>query len=54
MNAMIIKKKMNPLVVPETSVKFKSASLHLYWAVNILQKLLCICVCGQIENLWMD
>ena len=33
---------MNPLVVPVTSVKFKSAFLHAYWAVNILQELLCI------------
>ena len=33
---------MNPLVVPVTSVKFKSAFLHAYFAVNILRELLCI------------
>ena len=34
--------KMNPLVVPATSVKFKSAFLQASWAVNILRELLCI------------
>ena len=33
---------MNPLVVPVTSVKIKSAFLRAYWAVNILRELLCI------------
>jgi len=34
--------KMNPLVVPVTIVKSKSAFLHVQWAVNILWELLCI------------
>ena len=34
--------KMNPLVVPVTGVKFKSAFLYAEWAVNILRELLCI------------
>ena len=33
---------MHSLVIPITSVKFKSAFLHAEWAVNILQKFLCI------------
>ena len=33
---------MNPLVVPVTSVKFKSAFLHAQWAVDILRELPCI------------
>ena len=43
---------MNPLVVPWTSVKFKSAFLYEQWAVNILGELLF--EFDQIENLWMD
>ena len=35
--------KMNPLVVPVTSVKFKSELLHAQWAVNNLRELVCIC-----------
>ena len=34
--------KMNPLIVPVTIVKFKSAFLHAQWAVNILWELPCI------------
>ena len=34
--------KMNPLIVPVTIVKFKSAFLHAQWAVNILRELPCI------------
>ena len=34
--------KMNPLVVPVTGDKFKSAFLYAEWAVNILRELLCI------------
>ena len=34
--------KMNPLVVPATGVKFKSAFLYGEWTVNILRELLCI------------
>ena len=34
--------KMNPLFVPVTGVKFKSAFLYAEWAVNILRELLCI------------
>ena len=33
---------MNQLVVPVTSVKVKSAFLHVWWAVNILRQLFCI------------
>ena len=31
--------KMNPLVVPVTSIKFKSELLHAQWAVNNLREL---------------
>ena len=41
---------MNPVFIPITSVKFKSAFLHTKWAENILKEILCIC---QIENLLM-
>ena len=41
---------MNLLVVPVTIVKFKSAFLHVQWAMNILQE---ISVFGQIENFWI-
>ena len=34
--------KNNPLVVPVTGVKFKSAFLYAEWAVNILRELLCV------------
>ena len=34
--------KMNLSVVPMTTVKFKSAFQHAWWAVNILWELLCI------------
>ena len=33
---------MNPLVVPVTSVKFKSELLHATWAENNLRELVCI------------
>ena len=34
--------KMNPLVVPVTSVKFKSELLHAKWAVNNFLEVVCI------------
>ena len=44
--------KMNPLVIPVTSVKFKSELLYAYYEQWIIYEKLS--VFGQIENLWMN
>ena len=43
--------KMNLLVVPITSVKFKSAFLHAQWQAIFYEN---FPVTGKIKHLWMD